>query len=97
MGGVGGLNVTVIAENFVRVKISYSSICRLSYAINFRTATVVSDTLVYMYGFCLPLNFVLSANCTEYTKFKSRTKICAITVFKPLQCFVVLIDFRFIA
>ena len=43
---------TVIAENFasrenfcvLRVKISYSSVCQLSYAGNFRTATVVSDT-----------------------------------------------------
>ena len=59
---------TVIAEIFVRVKISYSSVCQLSYARNFRTATVVSDTLVYVYGFRMLLNFVLSAKSTKYTK-----------------------------
>ena len=59
---------TVIAEIFVRVKNLYSSVCRLSYARNFRTATVVSDTLVYVYGFRMLLNFVLSAKSTKYTK-----------------------------
>ena len=59
---------TVIAEIFVRVKISYSSVCQLSYVRNFRTATVVSDTLVYVYGFRMLLNFVLSAKSTKYTK-----------------------------
>ena len=59
---------TVIAEIFVRVKILYSSACRLSYARNFRTATVMSDTLVYVYGFRMLLNFVLSAKSTKYTK-----------------------------
>ena len=59
---------TVIAEIFVRVKISYSSVCRLSYARNFRTATVVSDTHAYVYGFRMLLNFVLSAKSTKYTK-----------------------------
>ena len=59
---------TVIAEIFVRVKISYSSVCRLSYARNFRTATVVSDTHEYVYGFRMLLNFVLSAKSTKYTK-----------------------------
>ena len=59
---------TVIAEIFVRVKISYSSACRLPCARNFRTATVVSDTLVYVYGFRMLLNFVLSAKSTKYTK-----------------------------
>ena len=60
--------ITVIAEIFVRIKISYSSACRVSYAGNFRTATVVSDTLVYVYGFRMLLNFVLSAKSTKYTK-----------------------------
>ena len=65
---VRGKLCTVIAEIFVRVTISNSSVCRLSYARNFRTATVVSDTLVYMYGFRMLLNFVLSAKSTKYTK-----------------------------
>ena len=60
---------TVIAEFFVRVKISYSSVCQLSYARNFRTATVVSDTHAYVYGFRMLLN-VLSAKSTKYTKLK---------------------------
>ena len=59
---------TVIAEIFVRVKISYSSVGRLSYARNFRTATVVSDALVYVYSFRMLLNFVLSAKSTKCTK-----------------------------
>ena len=58
----------VIAEIFVRVKVSYSSVCRLSYATNFRTATVVSDTLVCVYAFHMLLNFVLSAKSTKYRK-----------------------------
>ena len=61
-------HTTVIAEIFVRVKISYSSVCQLSYARNFRTATVVSDILVYVYGFRMLLNFVLPAKSTKYTK-----------------------------
>ena len=64
----GACDDTVIAEIFVRVKISYSSVCQLSYARNFRTATVVSDTLLYVYGFRMLLNFVLSAKSTKYTK-----------------------------
>ena len=63
---------TVIAEIFVRVKISYSSVRELSYAINFRTVRTVSNTLLYVHGFRMLLNFVLSA---ESTKLKSRTKI----------------------
>ena len=59
---------TVIAEIFVRVKISYSSVCQLSYARNFRIATLVSDTHAYVYGFRMLLNFVLSAKSTKYTK-----------------------------
>ena len=65
---VGQVRNTVIAEIFVRVKISYSSACRLSHARNFRTATVMSDTLVYVYGFRMLLNFVLPAKSTKYTK-----------------------------
>ena len=59
---------TVIAEIFVRVKISYSGVCQLSYARIFRTATVVSDTHAYVYGFRMLLNFVLSAKSTKCTK-----------------------------
>ena len=59
---------TVIAEIFVRVKMSYSSVCQLSYARNFRTATVVSDTHACVYGFRMLLNFVLSPKSTKYTK-----------------------------
>ena len=61
-------NNSVIAEIFIRVKISYSSVCQLSYARNFRTATLVSDTHAYVYGFRMLLNFVLSAKSTKYTK-----------------------------
>ena len=67
--------ITVIAEIFVCVKILYSSVCRLSYARIFRTATVVSDTLVYVYGFRMLLNFVLSAKSTKYTKL-NRVQKC---------------------
>ena len=35
---------------------------------NFGTATLVSATLAYVYGFCMLLNFVLSAKSTKYTK-----------------------------
>ena len=73
------LLTTVIAEIFVRVKISYSSACQLSYARNFRTSTVVSETHAYVYGFRVLINFVLSANSTKYTKLM-RTKIGGITV-----------------
>ena len=59
---------TVIVEIFVRVKISYSSVTQLSYATNFRTATVVSHALIYVHGFRMQLNFVLSAKSTKYTK-----------------------------
>ena len=43
-----GLHNTVIAEIFVRVKISYSGVREFSYAINFRTLMPVSHTLVYV-------------------------------------------------
>ena len=42
---------TVITEIFVRVKILYSSVCELSYAINFRTTRTVSHTLLFVQGF----------------------------------------------
>ena len=51
----------MIAEIFVRVKISYSSVRELSYAINLRTLRAVSHTLVYVQDFRLLLIFVLSA------------------------------------
>ena len=59
---------TVIAEIFVRVKISYSSVREFSYAINFRTLKAVSHTPVYVQGFRMLLIFVLSAKSTKYTK-----------------------------
>ena len=59
---------TEFAEIFVRVKISYSSVRELSYAIQFRTARVMSNALVYMYGFRMRLNFVLSAQSTKFMK-----------------------------
>ena len=62
------INTTVIAEIFVRVKISYSGVRGLSYAINFRTARAVSHTLLYVHGFRMLLNFVLSAESTKSTK-----------------------------
>ena len=49
---------TVIAEIFARVKNSYSSLCGLSCAINFRTARAESHTLVYVHGFRMLQNFV---------------------------------------
>ena len=60
--------LTVIAEMFVRVKILYSSVHELSYAIHFRTARMVSHTLLYGHGFRMLLNFVLSAESTKSTK-----------------------------
>ena len=59
---------TVIAEIFVRVKISYSGVREFSYAINFRTLKPVSHTLAYVQGFRMLLIFVLSAKSTKYTK-----------------------------
>ena len=47
---------TVIAEIFVSVNISYSSVRELSYAINFHTARTVSHTLLYVHGFRMLLN-----------------------------------------
>ena len=62
------LVLTVIVEIFVHVKISNSSVPQLSYATNFCTATVVCHALVYVHGFRMLLNFVLSAKSTKYTK-----------------------------
>ena len=59
---------TLIAEIFVRVKISYSSVRELLYAVNFRTARAVSHTLLYLHGFRMLLHFVLSAESTKRTK-----------------------------
>ena len=67
LGGVF-VGTTVIAEIFVRVKISHSSVGELSFATNFRTARTVSHTLLYMHGFRMLLNFVLSAESTKSTK-----------------------------
>ena len=61
-------STTVIAEIFVRVKIPYSGVRDLSYAINFRTAGTVSHTLLCVHGFRMLLNFVLSAESTKSTK-----------------------------
>ena len=58
----------VIAEIFVRVKISYSSVRELSYAISFRTERTVAHTLLYVHGFRMLLNFVRSAESTKSTK-----------------------------
>ena len=77
---------TVIAEIFVREKISYSGVCRLSYAGNFRTATVVSDTLVYVYGFRMLLNFVLSAKSTKYTKLNRVRKFVQLQYPNTSEC-----------
>ena len=73
---------TVIAEIFVRVKISHSSVREFLYAINFRTLKPVSHTLVYVQGFRMLLILVLSAKKYEISEIKSRTKISAITVLK---------------
>ena len=58
--------LTVITEIFVRQKLSYSGVRELSYAINFRSARAVSHTFVYMHGFRMLLNFVLSAKSMKY-------------------------------
>ena len=61
-------NTTVIVETFVRIKYSSSSVCGLSYAINFRTARATSHTLVHVYRYRMLQNFVLSAKSTRNTK-----------------------------
>ena len=50
-----------------------------SSAIKFRTATVVSHSLLYVHGFRLLLNLVLPAKSTKYTKL-NRRRNSAITV-----------------
>ena len=59
---------TVIAEIFVHVKVSYSSVHERSYAINFHTARTMSHTLLNVHGFRMLLNFVLPAKSTKSTK-----------------------------
>ena len=44
-------------KNFVPVKISYSSVRELLYAINFSTVRAVSHSLGYMHGFRILLKF----------------------------------------
>ena len=60
--------VIIVIAIFVRENISYSSVRELSYTINFRTARAMSHTLVCVHGFCMLLNFVLSAKRKKYTK-----------------------------
>ena len=73
-------STTVIAEIFVRVKISYSSVRELSYATNFRTVRAVSHSLAYMHGFRLLLKFCTFSQKYEIYEIKSRMKVSAITV-----------------
>ena len=77
---------TVIAEIFVRVKFSHSSVRELSYAINFRTARTVSHTLLYVHGFRMLLNFRTFSRKYKKYEIKSRTKISAITVVLTRNC-----------
>ena len=65
---------TVFAENFVRVKISYSSVRGLPYAIDFRTSRAVSQTLVNAFGFGMLQNSVLSAKSMTNTKLNCARK-----------------------
>ena len=58
---------SVIAEIFVRVEISYSSVRELSYAVNSYTARTVSLTVLYVHCVCMLLNFVLSAESVKST------------------------------
>ena len=60
----------LLTNCFVRIKISYSSVRDLSYALNFHTARTVSHTLLYVHGFRMLLNFVLSAKSTKSTKLR---------------------------
>ena len=61
-------STTVIAELFVCVKILYSGVGWLLYAINIHTAKAASHTRVQVYGFRMRKNFVLSAKSTKNTK-----------------------------
>ena len=79
---------TVTAEIFVRVKISYSSVRELSYAVKFRTARTMSHTLLYMHGFRMLLNFVFSTTeSTKSTKLNRVRNFCDYSTEK-LQFFV---------
>ena len=69
-------NITVIAEIFVRVKSSYSTVHQISYTINVRTAVLVSCTLVHLHGFRMLLNFVLSTKSTKYAKLIAYKTFC---------------------
>ena len=71
---------TVIAEIFVRVKISYSGVRELSYAINFCTSRAVSHTLVLRAKLSHATNFRTFSQKYEIYEIKLRTKISAITV-----------------
>ena len=48
-------------RHFRTQKILYPSVRELSYTINFRTVRVVLHTLLYVHGFRMLLNFLLSA------------------------------------
>ena len=78
---------TVIAEIFVRLKISYSSVRELSYAINFRTSRTARHTLVLRTRLLYATNFHTFSQKYEINKIKSRTKISAITLVQ-LPCYI---------
>ena len=61
-------NTTLITEMFIHVKMSYSSVREISYAINFRTARMASHPLLYVHVFRMRLNFVLSVESTKSKK-----------------------------
>ena len=72
---------SVVAEFFVRVKISYSSVSELSYAIDFGTAREVSHTLCAWFPNATKIRtFSRKYERYEMYKNKSRKKISAITV-----------------
>ena len=71
----------LIAEIFVLVKISHSSVRELSCGINVRTARTVSHTLLYVHGFRTLLNFVLSVEGANSTKLTRVRKVLR------LQCY----------
>ena len=66
---------SVITEIVVGVKISYSGIRELTYAIHFHTARMVSYTIVWVHNTCmlLSLKFVRSAK-HEINEIESCTK-----------------------
>ena len=69
---------TVIAEIFVREKIRTPAFADFRTP-NFRTARAMLQTLVYVYGFRMLKNVVLSAKSTKY-EIKLCAKISAIPV-----------------